>query len=127
MRCHGFTKPHNIPKDLRMRLRRIILLDKKQLTVLFVRTFYVAEAQCLNNPNYYEIPAKNEALVKAFLEKYSVESEYDSKIDYLPIAFTIKDFVGFKDFLGFFESGSDYIKTNRYGYVGKYQFGKPLA
>ena len=59
-----------------MRLRRIILLDKKQLTVLFVRTFYVAEAQCLNNPNYYEIPAKNEALVKAFLEKYSVESEY---------------------------------------------------
>jgi len=56
--------------------------------------------------------------------EYSVESEYDSKIDYLPIAFTIKDFVGFKDFLGFFESGSDYIKTNRYGYVGKYQFGK---
>ena len=44
--------------------------------------------------------------------EYSVESEYDSKIDYLPIAFTIKDFVGFKDFLGFFESGSDYIKTN---------------
>ena len=38
--------------------------------------------------------------------EYSVESEYDSKIDYLPIAFTIKDFVGFKDFLGFFESGS---------------------
>jgi len=56
--------------------------------------------------------------------EYSVESEHESKIDYLPIAFTIKDFVGFKDFLGFFESGSNYIKTNRFGYVGKYQFGK---
>jgi hypothetical protein len=32
--------------------------------------------------------------------------------------------VGFKNFLGFFESGSNYNKVNRFGYMGKYQFGK---
>ena len=36
----------------------------------------------------------------------------------------MRDFVGFKNFLGFFESGSDYDKINRFGYIGKYQFGK---
>jgi hypothetical protein len=59
-----------------MRLRRLILLDKKQLTILLAHTFYVAESQCLNDPLYYEIPTKNETLVKAFLEKYTAESEY---------------------------------------------------
>ena len=55
--------------------------------------------------------------------EYSVELELKSKT-YLPLPFTIKDFVGFKNFLGFFESGSDYYKVNRFGYLGKYQFGE---
>lgn len=49
---------------------------------------------------------------------------YDFKIISHKIPFTIKDFVGFKEFLGFFESGSDYKKINRLGYLGKYQFGR---
>ena len=68
---------------LKMRLRRLILLDKKQLTVVFSRTFYISEAQCMNNPLYYEIPSKTETLIKAFLEKYSVESEY--KINFVSV------------------------------------------
>tara|TARA_A100001011_G_scaffold366937_1_gene419919 strand:+ start:1896 stop:2528 length:633 start_codon:yes stop_codon:yes gene_type:complete len=40
------------------------------------------------------------------------------------IPFIEKDFIGFREFLGFFESGSDYRKINRFGYLGKYQFGK---
>ena len=40
------------------------------------------------------------------------------------VPFIDKDFIGFKEFLGFFESGSDYNKINRFGYLGKYQFGK---
>ena len=59
-----------------------------------------------------------------FNTEYSVESKDNSNLNYLPIPYTIKDFVGFKNFLGFFESGSDYNKINRFGYVGKYQFGK---
>ncbi len=55
--------------------------------------------------------------------KYSVELDVESKI-LIPIPFTINDFVGFKNFLGFFESGSNYNKVNRFGYLGKYQFGK---
>ena len=44
--------------------------------------------------------------------------------EYVPVPFTVRDFVGFKNFLGFFESGSNYNKVNRFGYLGKYQFGK---
>ena len=49
---------------------------------------------------------------------------YDFNIISHKIPFTVKDFVGFKEFLGFFESGSDYKKINRLGYLGKYQFGR---
>ena len=49
---------------------------------------------------------------------------YDFNVISHKIPFTVKDFVGFKEFLGFFESGSDYKKINRLGYLGKYQFGR---
>tara|TARA_B100000945_G_scaffold321277_1_gene334968 strand:- start:1518 stop:2126 length:609 start_codon:yes stop_codon:yes gene_type:complete len=54
---------------------------------------------------------------------HSVKLNINSNV-YLPVPFTVRDFVGFKNFLGFFESGSNYNKVNRFGYLGKYQFGK---
>ena len=54
---------------------------------------------------------------------YSVKLNINTNI-YLPVPFTVRDFVGFKNFLGFFESGTNYKKVNRFGYLGKYQFGK---
>jgi len=54
---------------------------------------------------------------------YSVKLNINENI-YVPVPFTVRDFVGFKNFLGFFESGSNYKKVNRFGYLGKYQFGK---
>ena len=54
---------------------------------------------------------------------YSVKLNNNANI-YVPVPFTVRDFVGFKNFLGFFESGSNYKKVNRFGYLGKYQFGK---
>ena len=54
---------------------------------------------------------------------YSVKLNINADI-YVPVPFTVRDFVGFKNFLGFFESGSNYKKVNRFGYLGKYQFGK---
>ena len=54
----------------------------------------------------------------------SPSNSYDfDKIAY-KIPFTARDFVGFKEFLGFYESGSDYKKINSLGYLGKYQFGR---
>ncbi len=54
----------------------------------------------------------------------SPSNGYDlDKIAY-KIPFTARDFVGFKEFLGFYESGSDYKKINSLGYLGKYQFGR---
>lgn len=35
-----------------------------------------------------------------------------------------KTYLGFKEALGFKESGGDYFTVNTYGYLGKYQFGK---
>ena len=35
-----------------------------------------------------------------------------------------KTFIGFKEALGFKESGGDYFVVNKFGYLGKYQFGK---
>ena len=67
--------------------------------------------------NSTDLPSPN------FKVKYSVELDVESKT-LIPIPFTINDFVGFKNFLGFFESGSNYNKVNRFGYLGKYQFGK---
>lgn len=37
---------------------------------------------------------------------------------------TGKSFTGFKQALGFKESQNDYKKINKYGYLGKYQFGR---
>jgi len=60
---------------------------------------------------------------KSDIIDYSVKLNINANI-YVPVPFTVRDFVGFKNFLGFFESGSNYKKVNRFGYVGKYQFGK---
>ena len=36
--------------------------------------------------------------------------------------FLKKDFIGFKEILGYKESTSDYKKVNKFGFMGKYQF-----
>lgn len=55
---------------------------------------------------------------------YTTSLNYDFEQIKHTVPFIKKDFIGFKEFLGFFESGSDYKKINRLGYLGKYQFGK---
>ena len=56
--------------------------------------------------------------------EYTTSLNYDFEQINHTVPFIKKDFIGFKEFLGFFESGSDYKKINRLGYLGKYQFGK---
>lgn len=45
-------------------------------------------------------------------------------LDYTNFANTGKSFAGFKQALGFKESQNDYSRINKYGYLGKYQFGR---
>ena len=59
----------------------------------------------------YNVPTEEEAL-----ELYFNEPSYD--------VFLGKSFVGFKEALGFKESRGNYLIVNKYGYMGKYQFGK---
>tara|TARA_Y200000002_G_scaffold357483_1_gene340056 strand:+ start:517 stop:1140 length:624 start_codon:yes stop_codon:yes gene_type:complete len=68
--------------------------------------------------NFNSFDEYNTTLIKST----SIGYDFD-KISY-KIPYTVKDFVGFKEFLGYFESGSDYKKINRLGYLGKYQFGR---
>ena len=55
---------------------------------------------------------------------YSAKEKPEFIVKLHTVPFIDQDFIGFKEFLGFFESGSDYNKINRFGYLGKYQFGK---
>lgn len=64
---------------------------------------------------------------------YTNDNELDpSELTMLPLEKTYKpfsptlgkSFVGFKEALGFKESGGDYFTVNTFGYLGKYQFGK---
>ena len=64
----------------------------------------------------------NDDYIKTLVISPSNGYDFD-KIAY-KIPFTTRDFVGFKEFLGFYESGSDYKKINSLGYLGKYQFGR---
>ena len=69
-------------------------------------------------------PPSNLTITPPVKLKYSVSLRYDFEQIEHTVPFLKKDFIGFKEFLGFFESGSDYKKINRLGYLGKYQFGK---
>ena len=56
-----------------------------------------------------------------------VTADYVDKASYFEEAvpdflFLKKDFIGFKEILGYKESTSDYKKVNKFGFMGKYQF-----
>ena len=56
-----------------------------------------------------------------------VTADYVDKANYFEEAipdflFLKKDFIGFKEILGYKESTSDYKKVNKFGFMGKYQF-----
>ena len=77
--------------------------------IFFLTAFFIGSPE-ISTPKFNNI-------------EYSVKLNINANI-YVPVPFTVRDFVGFKNFLGFFESGSNYKKVNRFGYLGKYQFGK---
>ncbi|GAA0871616.1 peptidoglycan-binding protein LysM [Gangjinia marincola] len=73
-----------------------------------VMTYYFAKTDL---PEYYTVAEPN-----AFLE-----SGIDERV-YFP---SLGDgYLGFKEALGFQESGGDYFVINQFGYRGKYQFGR---
>ena len=86
------------------------MLHNLKISFIFFLTIFF-----INSPDF---PAPNTNSI------HTVNIELKSSLKYVPVPFTVKDFVGFKNFLGFFESGSNYNKINRYGYMGKYQFGE---
>ena len=86
------------------------MLNNLKISFIFFLTIFLADSPDLPAPNNNSV--------------YTVQIELNSSFKYIPIPFTVKDYVGFKNFLGFFESGSNYNKVNRFGYMGKYQFGK---
>ena len=86
------------------------MLNNLKISFIFFLTIFFFDSPDFLTPNNSSV--------------YTVKIEFKSSFKYIPIPFTVKDYVGFKNFLGFFESGSNYNKVNRFGYMGKYQFGK---
>lgn len=57
--------------------------------------------------------------------EYSVKATKAKKAKSIKdYAHTGKSLAGFRDAIGFKESGNDYQSINKYGYLGKYQFGR---
>ena len=57
----------------------------------------------------------------------AMPAEATANSELLPTSFTLhtgKTFIGFKEALAFRESRGNYTIVNRFGYMGKYQFGK---
>ncbi len=52
---------------------------------------------------------------------YSVDFETEEKLELPP--FLGKSFIGFREAIAFKESRGDYFSINKFGYMGKYQFG----
>lgn len=58
----------------------------------------------------FTVPLPDEVIAQAFT--------------YEPIPLVGKSYTGFKEALGFKESRGNYLTINKFGYMGKYQFGK---
>lgn len=70
----------------------------------------------------YESPQRVE--VNFNNKKATVLTEKETLYHNIKIPFTGKNFIGFREALGFKESQGKYQITNNLGYLGKYQFGK---
>ncbi len=67
------------------------------------------------------------ATTQSSLFDYTVPFEEDVleiPFHFNPIPFVLNDYIGFKEAIAFKESQGDYFTVNRFGYMGKYQFGQ---
>ena len=71
----------------------------------------VSKYKVANSTFYYDVPTQSE-----------METLHD--LDGNNVVFLGKSYLGFKEAIGFKESQGNYQTVNRYGYLGKYQFGK---
>lgn len=58
------------------------------------------------------------------LSPFSTHKKYQKTISLDNVVFLTKDYIGFKEALAFKESQGRYSVVNKFGYMGKYQFGK---
>ena len=87
------------------------------ICVLLFFSFTINEAinMCNNSDNNLELD---------YTDNYATSIYGDIALNNTFSPHLGKTFVGFKEALGFKESGGDYFTVNTYGYLGKYQFGK---
>lgn len=91
-----------------------LLLLLLTISILLAVVFY-------NNDNDNLI-LNNELQTTESIDSFHQIAFYDDKEHYTP--YLGKSFAGFKEALGFKESQNNYFRVNKFGYLGKYQFGK---
>ena len=87
-----------------------------------VLTISILLAVVFYNNNKEAIIIKDEKQTTKSSEISNDIAFYDVKEQYTP--HLGKSFAGFKEALGFKESQNNYFRVNKFGYLGKYQFGK---
>ena len=87
------------------------MVKKSDFNILIVLILFICSSFIPLTLSYNSVPLKMD---------YNVSNT--PSIKPIDIVYLKKDFVGFKEFLGFKESGGSYIRVNKFGYMGKYQF-----
>ena len=59
-----------------MKLRRLFIIDKKSLKLIYAKAFIISECFPSDSEVYCRIPPSNEKIIDAFFERFSVDSEY---------------------------------------------------
>ncbi len=77
--------------------------------------------------NFNQYSSKTKAIryeSEITLAPFSTQEKYPEPTSPTCVVFLEKDYIGFKEALAFKESQGKYSVVNKFGYLGKYQFGK---
>ena len=59
-----------------MKLRRLIVIDRKSHKLSHAKAFVVTEVFSTDSDEYSKIPQSNEVIIDAFFKRFLVDSEY---------------------------------------------------
>ncbi|MFC7443925.1 peptidoglycan-binding protein LysM [Mesoflavibacter profundi] len=87
------------------------------ISILLIVVFYNTNTKIvIKNSTPIVEKVNNQSSDLASLEVKQLKEQYTPHLG--------KSFAGFKEALGFKESQNNYFRVNKFGYLGKYQFGK---
>jgi len=91
-------------------------------TILIIGLIILTFSMSAYNTDKTDVKVSDENCVRP--TKMATVLTLEESIELNEIPFTGNSFIGFREALGFKESRNRYLIVNKFGYLGKYQFGK---